>query len=91
MTEIQELQKNIKELKAALEDKKKYTYVGETTSVYVMGDDLYIEYGSDGENTLIMGINQLFEDLPFITDQVLKQQKKQLKRRLKEIKKVLKN
>ena len=48
------------------------TYVGNTTDLYVVSGELYINYGDNGEKTLVMCTQQLFKDLPFIINQVIK-------------------
>tara|TARA_R110002110_G_scaffold393095_1_gene606743 strand:+ start:86 stop:496 length:411 start_codon:yes stop_codon:yes gene_type:complete len=82
----------------ALKDEKAYeriekekdnnTYVGDTNDLYVMNGELHISYGD--EKTLTMCAEQLFKDLPFIINQVCKEQKKMNKMYLKMIKKALK-
>ena len=47
-------------------------------------------YGAEDERELVYSVNSLFEDLPFIINQVCKEQKKEQAENLKRIKDELK-
>ena len=66
------LKNKILHLKNDLANARMNTYVGVTTDLYVNGGELYINYGENGEKTLVMCTEQLFKDLPFIINQVIK-------------------
>lgn len=88
---IEELEKKLKDLKKQLADARAHTYIGETHTLSCSDGELYIGYDNWGENcTLVMEVNQLFKDLPFIISQVCKEQKKMQKMHLKLIKETLK-
>ena len=84
-----ELNERIDRLKERLHDALHHTYVGETYDLYVRDGELHITY-QDGGRELIMCTESLFKDLPFIINQVCKEQKKMNKMYLKQIKKALK-
>ena len=85
-----ELQQKIDTLEAQLKDARTHTYVGETTSLHCRDGELYIGYDSWGqESCLVLDVNQLYRDLPFIIKQVCKEQKKMQKMHLKLIKETL--
>ena len=84
---IKELEEKIEKLEAQLIEARTHTYVGETTSLHCSDGELYISYDSWGqESCLVMEVNQLYRDLPFIISQVCKEQKKMQKMHLKLIK-----
>jgi hypothetical protein len=85
-----ELQKKIDSLEAQLKEARTHTYVGETTSLHCSNGELYIGYDNWGrESCLVLDVNQLYRDLPFIISQVCKEQKKMQKMHLKMIKETL--
>ena len=85
-----ELQKKIEQLEAQLKDARTHTYVGETDSLACSDGELYIGFDNWGtESLLILDVNQLYRDLPFIIEQVCIEQKKQQKMHLKMIKEKL--
>tara|TARA_B110000285_G_scaffold31108_1_gene32012 strand:+ start:414 stop:719 length:306 start_codon:yes stop_codon:yes gene_type:complete len=84
-----ELNERIDHLEEMLHDALHYTYVGETYDLYARDGELHITY-QDGGRELIMCTESLFKDLPFIINQVCKEQKKMNKMYLKQIKKALK-
>ena len=72
-----DLKDRIQELEIQLADAKKHTYVHDTNSIHCSDGELYIEYGDpNDEKVLIMNTDQLFKDLPFIINQVVKENKK---------------
>ena len=87
--EIYDLKKEVKELKEA----KKHTYIHETNHLYCSDGEMHFGYGEpDDEKWLVYNTDQLFKDLPFIVNQVCKQNKKmqdwylnKLKEELKEL------
>tara|TARA_R110000803_G_scaffold35942_1_gene77447 strand:+ start:195 stop:485 length:291 start_codon:yes stop_codon:yes gene_type:complete len=84
---IEELEKKIENLKKQLTDARTHTYIGETDSLHCSDGELYIGYNNFGEDcALVMEVNQLFRDLPFIINQVCKEQKKMQQMHLKLIK-----
>ena len=62
-------------------DELQSTYIGQTDSLHCSDGELYIEY--DEDKTLVMDVEQLYKDLPFIISQVVKEQKKTHKMHLK--------
>ena len=82
---IQEEEINIRNGKI---DELKSTYIGQTDSLHCSDGELYIEY--DEDKTLVMNVEQLYKDLPFIISQVVKEQKKTNKMHLKMLKHSLK-
>jgi len=85
------LKNKILHLKNDLANARMNTYVGVTTDLYVNDGELYINYGENGEKTLVMCTEQLFKDLPFIIDQVVKDNAKMQKMYLNDIVTVLKD
>ena len=84
---IEKLEAQVEILKAQLQDAQLHTYVGETHQLHCSDGELYIGYDNFGEEcTLVMDVNQLYRDLPFIIDQVCKEQKKMQQMHLKLIK-----
>ena len=69
-------------------DESKSTYIGQTDSLHCSDGELYIDY--DEDKTLVMDVEQLYKDLPFIISQVVKEQKKTHKMHLKMLKHSLK-
>jgi len=85
------LKNKILHLENKLANARMNTYVGVTTDLYVNGGELYINYGENGEKTLVMCTEQLFKDLPFIINQVIKDNAEMQKMYLNDIVKELKN
>jgi len=85
---IKELEEKIKMLEEELQHTRTHTYVGETQTLYCDDGELYIYYDNE-EKTLVMDIDQLYKDLPFIINQVCKEQKKMQEMHLKMIKEAL--
>lgn len=85
------LKQQIEDLKEKLAEAKKYTYVTNTTDLHCSNGELYIDYDIGGEQRhLVIDINVLYPDLPFIIDQVCKHQKKDQRNILDNIKETLK-
>jgi len=87
-----QLQQEIKELKQQLKESKQHTYIYETNNLYCQDGELHIGFGDVGNNErwLIYNTDQLFKDLPFIINQVVKENKKMQKMYLNNIKEELK-
>ena len=67
----------IKELEQQLKEAKGYTYVHEITCMHCVDGELHIEYGSGKElRWIVFNVEALYSDLPFIIDQVVKEQHK---------------
>ena len=57
--------------------KSKVTYIHETSHLYCSDGEMHIQYGDyDNENWVVYNTDQLFKDLPFIINQVVKENKK---------------
>ena len=84
---IEKLETRIKILEAQLQEAQSHTYIGETDTLHCSDGELYIGY--DDNKTLVMDVNQLFMDLPFIISEVCKEQKKMQEMHLKMIKEAL--
>lgn len=68
----------------------KATYVGETTSLHCRDGELNIWYGDiDDQKLLVINVEQFYKDLPFIIEQVCKEQKKMQKMYLSQIKETI--
>ena len=85
---IEKLEAKIKMLEEELQHTRTHTYVGETQTLYCNDGELYIYYDNE-EKTLVMDIDQLYKDLPFIINQVCKEQKKMQEMHLEMIKEAL--
>ena len=75
-----------------LEDqlKSKVTYIHETSHLYCSDGEMHIQYGDcENENWVVYNTDQLFKDLPFIINQVVKENKKMQSYYLGQIKKEL--
>ena len=68
--------------------KNKTTYIHETNHLYCQDGELHIGYGKD--NWVVFNVEQLFKDLGFIVDQVVKENKKMQDMHLSLIKDTLK-
>ena len=87
----EELKQEIKELKQQLKESKQDTYIHETHHLYCQNGELHIHYGDvENDNLLVWNTDSLFKDLPFIINQVVKQNKKMQKMYLNNIKEELK-
>ena len=70
---------------------KKHTYIHETHTLHCSDGEMHFGYGEvDNEKWLVYNTDQLFKDLPFIINQVCKENKKMQNYYLKQIKKELK-
>lgn len=78
---IEKIDKLEKQLKIA----ESHTYVYDTTQISVSDGELYIWYGDDNKYITI-DVNSIYNDLPFIVEQVCKEHKKQSKDTLDRIK-----
>ena len=72
------------------ESKNQSTYIHETSHLYCSDGEMHIQYGDcENENWVVYNTDQLFKDLPFIINQVIKENKKMQSYYLGEIKKEL--
>ena len=71
-----------------LEEAKKHTYIHETNHLYCQDGEMHFGYGED--KWLVYNTDQLFKDLPFIINQVVKENKKMQDYYLEQIKTELK-
>ena len=86
-----DLKDRIKELEEQLALEKKNTYIHETHHLYCDSGEMHFGYGDpDDSKWLVYNTDQLFKDLPFIINQVCKENKKMQDYYLEEIKKELK-
>ena len=85
-----DLKDRINELEKELSLAKKHTYIHETHHLYCQDGEMYFGFGDvDEEKWLVYNTDQLFKDLPFIINQVVKENKKMQKMYLDMIKKEL--
>tara|TARA_R110002096_G_scaffold168486_1_gene339296 strand:+ start:72 stop:290 length:219 start_codon:yes stop_codon:yes gene_type:complete len=66
----------------------KHTYIHETNHLYCSDGEMHIGYGDD--NWVVYNTDQLIKDLPFIINQVIKENKKMQEMYLDLIKEELK-
>jgi len=64
----------IKDLVKQLEQAEKHTYVYDTTQLHCSDGEFYMYYGDD--KCVVFDVEQLFKDLPFMINQVVKEQAK---------------
>tara|TARA_R110000737_G_scaffold352613_1_gene399390 strand:- start:217 stop:489 length:273 start_codon:yes stop_codon:yes gene_type:complete len=78
----------IADLKKQLAEAKQNTYIYETNHLQCSDGELHVGFGDYGENEkwLVWNTDSLFKDLPFIINQVLKENKKQQNIYLEQIK-----
>ena len=89
--EVYDLKEKIKELEEQLKESKEHTYIHETHTLHCSDGEMHFGYGEvDNEKWLVYNTDQLFKDLPFIINQVCKENKKMQNYYLKQIKKELK-
>jgi hypothetical protein len=68
----------------------KTTYIHEINTLHASNGELYIGYGDDNEH-IVFNTDTLFKDLHIIIDMVCKENKKEQKRVLKQLKTSLNN
>ena len=77
----EQLQERITQLEGDLLEARNYkhehTYIHETTDLFCSDGEMHIGYGDD--KWLIYNTDQLFKDLPFIINQVVKENAKMQK------------
>tara|TARA_B110000259_G_scaffold188091_1_gene244900 strand:+ start:3979 stop:4260 length:282 start_codon:yes stop_codon:yes gene_type:complete len=77
MSSTETLQQRITELEGNLLEAKSHTYIHETHSLHCSDGEMYFYHGDiDNEKVLVYNTDQLFKDLPFIINQVCKENKK---------------
>jgi hypothetical protein len=64
----------IEDLQSQLAAAKKNTYIHETNHLYCQDGEMHIGFGED--NWVVYNTDQLIKDLPFIINQVIKENKK---------------
>ena len=64
----------IEDLKKQLAEAKKHTYVYDTTELHCSDGEFYMHYADD--KCVVFDVEQLFKDLPFMINQVVKEQAK---------------
>jgi len=75
--EVYDLKEKIKKLEEQLKEAKEHTYIHETHSLHCSDGEMHFGYGEgDNEKWLVYNIDSLFKDLPFIINQVVKENKK---------------
>ena len=88
---ITELEGDLKEAREYTPKKNQVTYIHETSHLYCSDGEMHIQYGDcENENWVVYNTDQLFKDLPFIINQVCKENKKMQDYYLDNIKKELK-
>ena len=82
----------IKDLEKQLKHAKENTYIHETNHLHCNDGEIHIGFGDIGENEkwLVWNVNSLFDDLPYIVSQVVKEQANMQKWKLKSLKESLK-
>tara|TARA_R110000744_G_scaffold65550_6_gene134416 strand:+ start:990 stop:1337 length:348 start_codon:yes stop_codon:yes gene_type:complete len=87
----EELEEYIRELQDKLHENISYTYIHETHNLWCQDGEMHIGYSDvDDEKWLVYNTEQLFKDLPFIINQVVKENKKMQDMYLTQIKDELK-
>jgi len=92
MSAIQNLQQRITELEGDLLEAKSnsHVYVHETHTLHCSDGEMYMQYGDINEDkTIVFNVTSLFKDLPFIINQVVKENNKMQSYYLGKIKKEL--
>ena len=81
-------QQRIDELEKKLDQALTHTYVYDTHTLHCANGELYIGYGDDIERSrsLVIEINTIYNDLPFLISQVCEEQKKNQEDTLERIK-----
>jgi len=87
------LLEKIEKLEQELATAKKHHYVHDTHSLHCSDGELYMYHSGfkDEEKCLVINVEQLFKDLPFIVDQVVKENAKMQEMYLNNLKKTLKD
>jgi hypothetical protein len=85
---IDDLHKKIDDLEKKLDQALQHTYVYDIHTLHCANNELYIGYGTD--RSLVIDINTIYNDLPFLISQVCKEQKKNQEETLNRIKESLK-
>tara|TARA_B110000483_G_C18080615_1_gene497914 strand:+ start:239 stop:508 length:270 start_codon:yes stop_codon:yes gene_type:complete len=71
------LKNRIKDLEEQLKEAQQHTYVDETHTIHCSDGELNIGYGDyEEQKSLIINVESLFKDLPFIVNQVVKENNK---------------
>ena len=88
---ITELEGDLKEAREYNIKKNQVTYIHETTHLQCSDGEMHIQYGDyENDNWIVYNTDQLFKDLPFIINQVVKENKKMQDYYLENIKKEIK-
>ena len=83
-----DLKDKIDELQQELINQKKHTYIHETHHLYCQDGEMHFGFGDPEDSKwLVYNTDQLFKDLPFIINQVVKENKKMQEMYLQMIKK----
>ena len=82
----------IKDLEKQLKHAKENTYIYQTNHLQCIDGEIHIGFGDIGENEkwLVWNVNSLFDDLPYIVSQVVKEQANMQKWKLQSLKESLK-
>jgi len=80
----EEAENYIDDLEKKLDQALKHTYVYDTQSLHCANGELYIMYGDD--RSLVINIDTIYNDLPFLISEVCKEQKKNQEDTLERIK-----
>ena len=80
-------QDRIDELEEKLDKALKHTYVYDTHTLHCANGELYIGYGND--RSLVIDVNTIYNDLPFLVSQVCKEQQRNQDETLERIKESL--
>jgi len=82
----------IKDLEKQLKHAKENTYIYETNHLQCNDGEIHIGFGDVGDNErwLVWNVNSLFDDLPYIVSQVVKEQANMQKWKLQSLKESLK-
>jgi len=72
------LKQQIADLKKQLAAAKQHTYIHDTNTLQVWEGEVHIGFGdAENERWLVWNVESIYKDLPFLIDQVVKEQKKQ--------------
>ena len=84
----------IKNLTERLEQAKRHHYVYQSYNTWVQHGELHMmhgDYANGEEKHLVMNVAELYKDLPFIIDQIVKENKKEQREVLDNIKNTIKD